>query len=74
MAIANKEIHFNNEDKELFSELGTFIVKYTKTGHMQFEALAGHHDDRIMALAIALQAKLDHDYKFSKTFATVIKI
>ena len=74
MAIANKEIHFNNEDKELFSELGTFIVKYTKTGHMQFEALAGRHDDRVMALAIALQAKLDHDYKFTKTFATVIKI
>lgn len=74
MAIANKEIHFNNEDKELFSELGTFIVKYTKTGHIQFEALAGHHDDRIMSLAIALQAKLDYDYKFTKTFATVIKI
>ena len=74
MAIANKEIHFSNEDKELFSELGTFIVKYTKTGHMQFEALAGRHDDRVMALAIALQAKLDHDYKFTKTFATVIKI
>ena len=74
MAIANKEIHFSNEDKELFSELGTFIVKYTKTGHMQFEALSGRHDDRVMALAIALQAKLDHDYKFTKTFATVIKI
>ena len=74
MAIANKEIHFSNEDKELFSELGTFIVKYTKTGHMQFEALSGHHDDRIMALAIGLQAKLDHDHKFTKTFATVIKI
>ena len=74
MAIANKEIHFNNEDKELFSELGTFVVKYTKTGHIQFEALSGYHDDRIMALAICLQAKLDHDHKFTKTFATVIKI
>ena len=74
MAIANKEIHFSNEDKELFSELGTFVVKYTKTGHIQFEALSGHHGDRIMSLAICLQAKLDYDYKFTKTFATVIKI
>lgn len=74
MAIANKDIHFSNEDKELFSELGTFIVKYTKTGHIQFEALSGHHDDRIMSLAIALQAKLDYDYKYTKTFANVIRI
>lgn len=74
MAIANKEIYFSNEDKELFSELGTFIVKYTKTGHMQFEALSGHHDDRIMSLAIALQAKLDYDYKYTKTFANVIRL
>ena len=74
MAIANKEIHFSNEDKELFSELGTFIVKYTKTGHIQFEALSGHHDDRIMSLAIALQAKLDYDHKYPKTFANVIRL
>ena len=74
MAIANKEIHFSNEDKELFSELGTFIVKYTKTGHIQFEALSGHHDDRIMSLAISLQAKLDYDYKYTKTFANVIRL
>lgn len=29
--IANREIHFNNDDKGLFAELGRFIVKYTKT-------------------------------------------
>lgn len=57
--IANKEIHFNNDDKGLFAELGTFIVKYTKTGKMQFEAMAGKKDDRILSLCIALRCKSD---------------
>lgn len=57
--IANKDIYFNNEDKGLFAELGNFIVKYTKTGKMQFEAMSGKHDDRCMSLAIALRCKKD---------------
>lgn len=61
--IANKTIHFNNEDKGLFSELGSFIVKYTKTGKMQFEAMSGKHDDRCLSLAIALRCK--NDFKYS---------
>ena len=60
--IANKEIHFNNDDKGLFAELGTFIVKYTKTGKMQFEAQSGKHDDRILSLCIALRCKNDFKY------------
>lgn len=60
--IANKEIHFNNDDKGLFAELGTFIVKYTKTGKMQFEAQSGKHDDRILSLCIALRCKSDFKY------------
>lgn len=74
MAIANKDIHFNTENKGLFSELGTFIVKYTKTGRMQFEAMGNKHDDRVLSLAIGLQAKIDYDVKYTKTFASVIKI
>lgn len=74
MAIANKEIHFNQSDNELYSELGTFIVKYTKTGRMQFEAMAGKHDDRCMSLAICLQAKQDYDTKVTKEFLSVIRI
>lgn len=61
--IANKNIHFNNEDGGLFSELGSFIVKYTKTGKMQFEAQSGKHDDRCLSLCIALRCK--SDFKFS---------
>ena len=74
MAIANKKIHFNTNDNELYSELGTFIVKYTKTGKMQFEAQSGKHDDRCMSLAIALQAKTDYDVKVTKTFLDVVRI
>ena len=57
--IANKEIHFNNEDNGLFAEFGQFIVKYTKTGRMQFEAQSGKHDDRILSLCIAHKCRND---------------
>lgn len=57
--IANKEISFSNDDKGLFAELGRFIVKYSKTGKMQFEGASGSHDDRVMSLAIALRARED---------------
>lgn len=60
--IANKEIHFNEKDGGLFSELGSFVVKYTKTGKMQFEAQSGKHDDRILSLAMALRCKNDFKY------------
>ena len=60
--IANKNIYFNNDDKGLFAELATFIVKYTKTGKIQFEAMSGKHDDRCLSLAIALRCKQDFKY------------
>jgi len=74
MAIANKNIHFNTIDNELYSELGTFIVKYTKTGKMQFEAQTGKHDDRCMSLAICLQAKMDYNTKVTKSFLEVVRV
>lgn len=61
--IANKEIKFNNEDGGLFAELGSFIVKYTKTGKMQFEAMSGRHDDRVLSLCIAHKCR--NDFKYS---------
>lgn len=57
--IANKEIYFCNEDKGLFSELARFIVKYTKTGKMQFEGASGTHDDKVLSLCISLKARND---------------
>ena len=61
--IANKEISFSNDDKGLFAELGRFVVKYSKTGKMQFEGASGSHDDRVMSLAIALRCRNDFKYK-----------
>lgn len=60
--IANKKIYFSNDDKGLFAELGRFVVKYTKTGKMQFEGESGSHDDKCMSLAIALKAREDFKY------------
>lgn len=59
VAISDKKICFQKEDTKLFSEFGTFIQKYTKHGNVQLEATQGHHDDRIMSMAIALRAKQD---------------
>lgn len=59
VTIADRNIHFNNEDKGLFAELGSFIVKYTKTGKMQFEAMAGKHDDKVLSSCLALKCKDD---------------
>ena len=74
LRIAQNRIFFNEMDNGLRDQFGTFICRFTKSRKMQFEALAGHHDDRIMSLAIALQAKLDYDYKYTKAFASVIRI
>jgi hypothetical protein len=41
---------------------------------MQFEAMSGCKDDRIMSLAIALQAKIDYDIKVTKNFIGIVKI
>lgn len=57
VSIANKDIHFNKEDTQLFSQFGTFICKFTKSGNMTFEAKDGKKDDRIMSLAIALECR-----------------
>lgn len=59
VTIANKDIHFNKDDEQLYSQFGSFICKITKQGTMTFSAMDGKKDDRIMSLAIALQAKND---------------
>ena len=59
MEIANKNIHFNKDDKELYSQMGTFICKISKTKKLTFAAQDGKKDDMIMATAIELQCKED---------------
>lgn len=64
--IANKEIYFNEEDTELFSQFGTFISKISKSKKLTFGAQEGKHDDRIMSLAIASKCRDDFKYNSAK--------
>ena len=55
--IARKEIYFDVNDKQLYSQFSTFTAKYSKTGRVQLIAMDGFHDDRILALGFAHYAK-----------------
>lgn len=57
MLIAQKDIYFDEEDKQLYAQFSTFTAKFTKNGNVQLEALPGHHDDRILSLGIANYAR-----------------
>lgn len=57
--IANGTIHFERDNKLLFSELGTFTYKLTKTGNITYAAQEPFHDDTVTSLGIALQCKED---------------
>lgn len=62
VAIANSNIHFEEDNKLLYSELGTFTYKLTKGGNITFAAADGMHDDTVTSLGIALQCKEDFRY------------
>lgn len=72
--IAQNRISCNELDKGLFGEFGTFTASYTKSGHLQFGAISGKHDDRIMSLAIAFRAKDDFGVKFTQNLGLILKI
>ena len=63
VAINNNEIHFEKSNTLLYSELGTFSYKLTKTGNITYAAIDGKHDDTITSLGICLQCKEDFQYK-----------
>lgn len=63
VAIANHDIHFEEDNKLLYSELGTFTYKLTKGGNITFAAADGFHDDTVTSLGIALQCR--NDFKFT---------
>ena len=63
VAIANNEIHFEVENKLLFSELSTFTFKLTKGGNITYAARDGYHDDTVTSLGICLQCREDFMYK-----------
>lgn len=57
--IANQTVHFDNENKLLYRELGTFIYTISKSRKITYAAKAGKHDDTVLSMAIALKAKED---------------
>ena len=59
LAIANGEIHFEKDNKLLYSELSTFTFKLTKGGNITYAARDGYHDDTVTSLGICLQCKED---------------
>ena len=63
VAIANNEIHFEEDNKLLYSELSTFTFKLTKGGNITYAARDGYHDDTVTSLGICLQCREDFQYK-----------
>lgn len=57
--IANNQIHFEEENKLLYSELSTFAFKLTKGGNITYAARDGYHDDTVTSLGICLQCRSD---------------
>ena len=63
VAIANNEIHFEENNKLLYSELSTFTFKLTKGGNITYAARDGYHDDTVTSLGICLQCREDFKFK-----------
>ena len=57
--IANNAIHFEEDNKLLYSELSTFTFKLTKGGNITYAARDGYHDDTVTSLGICLQCRND---------------
>ena len=61
--IANHAIHFEEDNKLLFSELSTFTFRLTKGGNVTYAARDGFHDDTVTSLGVCLQCRADFKYK-----------
>lgn len=62
VAVANNSVHFEKDNKLLFSEMSTFTYKLTKTGNITYAAQEPFHDDTVTSLGIALQCREDYKY------------
>lgn len=63
LMIANGEIWFDSNDKELYKQFGVFTYEINKkTRKITYGAKAPNHDDRIMSLMMTLRAKNDYPY------------
>lgn len=60
--IANNAIHFEEDNRLLYSELSTFTFKLTKGGNITYAAKEGYNDDTVTSLGICLQCREDFKY------------
>jgi hypothetical protein len=60
--IANRQIHFEEDNRLLYSELSTFTFKLTKAGNITYAARDGFHDDTVTSLGICLKCREDFKY------------
>lgn len=60
--IANNAIHFEEDNRLLYSELSTFTFKLTKTGNITYAARDGFNDDTVTSLGVCLQCRSDFKY------------
>lgn len=55
-------MHFEESNKQLKNQFDTFGFSISKTRKITYAALSGHHDDNVLSLMIAMQAKEDYAY------------
>ena len=55
-------MHFEESNKQLKNQFDAFGYSITKTRKITYAALSGHHDDRVLSLMIAMQAKEDYQW------------
>lgn len=55
-------MHFEESNKQLKNQFDTFSYSISKTRKITYAALSGHHDDRVLSLMIAMQAKEDYQW------------
>lgn len=67
VAISNDNISFEETNKTLYSELGTFTYKLSKGGNITYAASGSNHDDTVMSLGLALQCKEDYNVSSTKS-------
>ena len=55
-------MHFEENNKQLKNQFDTFGYSISKKRKITYAALSKHHDDRVLSLMIAMQAKEDYAY------------
>lgn len=61
LAISEGSVTFNEDDAELYKQMGVFTYKVNRqTRRISYAAKEPYHDDRVMALLLAKRAKQDY--------------